>query len=264
MVSNVLAKIHQDKLLEVRNKKKLISGGEICAQIKCSEIEIRDFADALNTKINQNQTAIIAEVKKASPSKGLIRENFNPVEIALAYKQNGAACISVLTDEKYFMGKNEYLTAIKKAVDLPILRKDFIIDPYQIWEAKLIGADCILLIMAMLDEKLAIELEAEAERVGLQSLIEIHDEDDLKKALKLKSKLFGINNRNLKTLEVDLNTTKILAPKIPEDKIIICESGIRNKEDITEIKTHRAKAFLIGESLMKENDIGSALKNLID
>lgn len=261
---SVLEKIHQDKLIEVRNKKKLVSGAEICAQIKCSEVKIRDFTGFLNTKIKQNQTAIIAEVKKASPSKGVIRENFNPVEIALEYQKNGAACISVLTDEKYFMGSNEYLTSVKKAVDLPILRKDFIIDPYQIWEAKLIGADCILLIMAMLDENLAIELEAEASRVGLQSLIEIHDEDDLKKALNLKSKLFGINNRNLKTLEVNLNTTKILAPKIPQDKIIICESGIRNKEDIIEMNSHGAKAFLIGESLMKENDIGLALKNLID
>jgi len=263
MVS-VLERIHQDKLIEVRNKKKLISGGEICAQIKCSEIKIKNFTGALQAKIKQNKIAIIAEIKKASPSKGIIRNNFNPVEIAMAYEKNGAACISVLTDEKYFMGKNEYLTAVKKAVNLPILRKDFIIDPYQIWEAKLIGADCILLIMAMLDEKLAIELEDEAQRIGLQSLIEIHDEEDLKKALKLKSKLFGINNRNLKTLEVDLKTTHNLAPKIPEDKILICESGIKNKEDIVKMKTHGAKTFLIGESLMKEDDIGSALKNLID
>ena len=264
MISNVLERIYQDKLIEVRNKKKLISGQEICAQIKCSEIKIKDFTEVLNTKIKQNQIAIIAEVKKASPSKGIIRQNFDPVEIALTYEQNGASCISVLTDEKYFMGSNQYLTSVKKAVNLPILRKDFIIDPYQIWEAKLIGADCILLIMAMLDEKLAIELENEAIKIGIQSLIEIHDEDDLKKALKLKSRLIGINNRNLKTLEVDLKTTKILAPQIPEDKIIICESGIKDKKDIDEMKAHGIKAFLIGESLMKESNIGLALKNLID
>ena len=261
---SVLERIYQDKIIEVRNKKKLISGQEICAQIKCVEVKIKDFTAALEAKIKQNQTAIIAEVKKASPSRGVIREDFDAAEIALEYQKNGAACISVLTDEKYFMGKNEYLSAVRKAVDLPILRKDFIIEPYQIWEAKLIGADCILLIMAMLDEQTAIDLEAEATRVGLQSLIEIHDEADLKKALKLKSRLFGINNRNLKTLEVSLETTKILAPQIPKDKIIICESGIKTKAEITEMKSHGASAFLIGESLMKEKNIGAALRNLID
>jgi indole-3-glycerol phosphate synthase len=260
---NILERIYQDKLIEVRNKKKQVSGDEICAQIKCGTRKIKDFAAAIETKINKNQTAIIAEVKKASPSKGIIREDFDPVSIAKTYEKNGAACISVLTDEKYFMGKNEYLTEIRKNVDLPILRKDFIIDSYQILEAKLIGADCILLIMAMLSEDQAITLEEKALEIGLSVLIEIHDEEDLQKSLKLKSRLIGINNRNLKTFEISLEVSNNLKPKIPSDKIIICESGIFTSDDIAQMKKIGINSFLVGESLMRKDNIGEALQNLI-
>ena len=260
---NILNQIYQDKLIEVRNKKKLISGQEICSKIKCGKVQPKDFTAAIEAKLKQNQTAIIAEVKKASPSKGIIRSDFHPVAIAKDYQENGAACLSVLTDEKYFMGKNEYLSAIRAEVDLPILRKDFIIDPYQIWEAKLIGADCILLIMAMISEEMAIELEQAALDIGLSVLIEVHNEEELRRALKLKSRLIGINNRDLKTFEISLETSKQLAPKIPQDKIVICESGIFNKEDIAEMQKVGINSFLIGESLMRQDNIGPALKNLI-
>jgi indole-3-glycerol phosphate synthase len=260
---NILEQIYQDKLIEVRNKKKKVSAQEICAQIQCSESKPKDFAAAIEAKTNKNQIAIIAEVKKASPSKGIIREDFDPVAIAKTYEENGAACISVLTDEKYFMGKNEYLTKIRKNVNIPILRKDFIIDPYQIWEAKLIGADCILLIMAMLEEEQAIKLEETAIASGLSVLIEIHDEEDLQKALKLKSRLFGINNRNLKTFEISLEVSKNLKPKIPSDKIIICESGIFTKDDISQMQEIGINSFLIGESLMRQQNIGLALRKIV-
>jgi indole-3-glycerol phosphate synthase len=260
---NILEQIYQDKLIEVRNKKKQISAQEICAGIKCGVVQPKNFIAAIEAKLKQNQTAIIAEVKKASPSKGIIRADFEPVAIAKAYQENGAACLSVLTDEKYFMGKNEYLSAIRKAIDLPILRKDFIVDSYQILESKQIGADCILLIMAMLDEKQAIDLEQAAIEIGLAVLIEIHDEEDLRKALNLKSRLIGINNRNLKTFEISLQISKDLAPKIPADKIIICESGIFTKDDISQMQKIGINSFLIGESLMRGQDIGLALRNLV-
>jgi indole-3-glycerol phosphate synthase len=261
---NILEQIYQDKLIEIRNKKKLTSAQEICSKIKRSKALLRNLPDIIKQTLSTNKTVIIAEIKKASPSKGIIRTNFNHIAIAKAYQENGASCLSVLTDEKYFMGKNEYLTQIRQEVNLPILRKDFIIDSYQILESKLIGADCILLIMAMLDEKQAIDLEQAAFDIGLSVLIEIHNEEDLQKALKLKSPLIGINNRNLKTFETSLEVSKSLAPKIPSDKIIICESGIFNKDDIAQMQKIGINSFLIGESLMRQNDIGLALSNLLN
>ena len=260
---NILQKIHQDKLVEVRNKKKLFSSDEICKKIKCNSVTTKGFIDAIEKKIKQNQTAIISEIKKASPSKGIIRENFDPEEIAKIYQDNGATCISVLTDEKYFMGKNEYLTKVRKTVDLPILRKDFIIDPYQILETKLIGADCILLIMAMLSDEQAVNLEAKAMDIGLDVLVEVHDEEELNRALKLKTKLIGINNRDLKTLEVDINISKKLVKMIPNNYIVVCESGIESRVDIQAMKACNINTFLIGESLMREEDISLALRNLL-
>ena len=263
-IMNILEQIYQDKLIEVRNKKKQVSGQQICSQIKCIQIKPSSFVANIEKKLSQNQIAIIAEVKKASPSKGIIREDFDPVAIAKEYQQNGAACLSVLTDEKYFMGKNEYLSQIRLNVDLPILRKYFIVDPYQIWEAKLIGADCILLIMAMLNQTQAIELEKAAIDIGMEVLIEVHNEEDLQKSLPLKSKLIGINNRNLKTFDVSLQTSRDLAAKISQDKIIICESGISSKIDILEMQKIGINSFLIGESLMKQPNIGQALRKLLD
>ncbi len=262
---NILQKIYQDKLIEVRNKKKITSADQICKQIKCGSAKNISFIKAIEEKIKLKQTAIIAEIKKASPSKGVIRKDFDPKQIAKIYKENGAACISVLTDEKYFMGKNEYLTQAKQESDLPILRKDFIIDDYQILESKLIGADCILLIMAMLSDEQAKNLESRAIDMGLNVLVEVHDEDELKRALKLKTKLIGINNRNLKTLEVNINTSKKLAKMIPENAgyITICESGIKSRADIESVMAYNINTFLIGESLMKEKNIALTLKSLI-
>ncbi len=260
---NILEQIYQDKLIEVRNKKKQISGQEICSQIKCSKVVLQDFSAAIEAKLAQNQIAIIAEVKKASPSKGIIRTDFDPVTIAKTYQENGATCLSVLTDEKYFMGKNEYLSTIRQNVNLPILRKDFIIDSYQILESKLIGADCVLLIMAMLDEQQATDLEQAAMEIGLSVLIEVHNKAELQKALKLKSRLIGVNNRNLKTFEISLETSKTLAPIIPQDKIIICESGVCTKNDIAQMQEIGINSFLIGESLMRQDDIGLALRELL-
>jgi indole-3-glycerol phosphate synthase len=261
---NILEQIYQDKLIEVRNKKKQVSAQEICSQIKFGKVVPQDFAAAIEAKLKQKQTAIIAEVKKASPSKGIIRADFDPVTIAKIYQENGAACLSVLTDAKYFMGKNEYLSAIKKEVSVPILRKDFMVDSYQILESKLIGADCILLIMAMLDQKQAIDLEQAAMEIGLSVLIEVHNEKELQQALKLKSRLVGINNRDLKTFEISLDVSRKLAAQIPQDKIIICESGIFTKADILEMQKIGVNSFLVGESLMRQDDIGLALRKLIN
>ena len=262
-IMNILEKIHQDKLVEVRNAKKAMSGDEICAKIKCGSVQPKGFIKAIETKLAQKQVAIISEVKKASPSKGLIRADFNPQEIAKIYEANGAACISVLTDEKYFMGKAQYLRDVREVTNLPILRKDFIIDAYQIVEAKMIGADCILLIMAMLSDEQAAALEQKAIEIGLDVLVEVHDEAELRRALKLKTKLIGINNRNLKTLEVDINTSKKLVKLIPDERIVVCESGIASAKEIREMQDCGINSFLIGESLMRQEDIGLALRELL-
>jgi indole-3-glycerol phosphate synthase len=264
---NILEQIYQDKLIEVENKKKKKPIQKIFQEIGYKNRQIKNFINAIEQKLIKNQIVIIAEVKKASPSKGIIRPNFDPIAIAKSYQDNQATCLSVITDEKYFMGKNEDLSQIRQNVELPILRKDFIIDSYQIWEAKLIGADCILLIMAMLSEKQAIELEQVAIESGLSVLIEVHNEEDLLKAFKLKSHLIGINNRDLKTFVTSLEVSKNLAPKISSSKfspskIIICESGISCKEDIQEMQKIGISCFLIGESLIRQSNVGQALKKL--
>ena len=261
---NILDEIYRYKLIEVRNAKKQQSLYEICNLLKKQDRKKRNFTTSLENKIKNKNTAIIAEVKKASPSKGIIRKDFDPIKIAQIYEKSGASCISVLTDEKYFMGKNEYLTQISDKVNLPILRKDFIVDSYQIYQSKLIGADCILLIMAMIDLETALEFERTANNIGLEVLIEVHNQEELEKALKLRSKLIGINNRNLKTLKVDINNSINLAKLVPSDKLIICESGIYNKEDINLMKNSEIYAFLIGESLMISDDISKSFNDLID
>ncbi len=259
---NILERIYQDKLIEVRNCKKKQGLDQICVKLKEINRTPKDFAGAISDKLSKNEIAIIAEVKKASPSKGIIRKDFDPVKIARIYEENGASCISVLTDEKYFMGKSEYLSQIRKEVALPILRKDFIVDAYQIYEAKLIGADCILLIMAMIDLSKALRFEKIANDIGLSVLVEVHDKNELDLALNLKTKLIGVNNRNLKTLEVDINNSKELSKFIPSDRIMICESGINDKDDIKNMQQFGINSFLIGESLIKKDDISLALKSL--
>ena len=262
-MSNILQEIYEYKLIEVRNRKKELCVSEICKKINCNEHKIRDFYQILSQKDQNAQIGLIAEIKKASPSHGLIREDFNHVEIAKAYEKAGASCLSILTDEKYFQGSNQYLSEVRKSTNLPILRKDFIVDTYQIHEAKMIGADCILLIMAMLGDKKLAELEQCALDAGLSVLIETHNEEEIQRASKLKSKLLGINNRDLKTLEVNIETSIRLAEQIPDDYVLISESGIKDSLDIKLLQQAGFNCFLIGEHFMKQKDIKKAVSDIL-
>lgn len=261
--SSILAKICADKLKHIDAQKALVSPQEVEAAAQ-SAAPCKGFLKAIEAKVSNKKNALIAEVKKASPSKGIIRANFNPQEIAVAYENGGAACISVLTDAPYFQGSDEYLKAVRAACKLPILRKDFMLDAYQVFEARALGADCILLIMAALEDGQAAELESVAHKLGMDVLIEVHDEEELHRALKLKSKLVGINNRNLKTLAVDVATTARLAAMVPAGYIVVCESGIANNEDIVNVNKSGVYCFLVGESLMVQNDVEAATRSLLN
>lgn len=261
-MKNILEEIYQHKIVEVRNRKKLKSLSEICAQLKCEENKPRDFIGALRSKDKKSEVGLICEIKKASPSHGIIREDFNHVEIAKIYEKAGATCLSILTDEKYFQGKNEYLQEVRAVTDLPILRKDFIVDAYQIYEAKMLGADCILLIVAMLDDAKLIELEQVAIDLGLSVLIEVHSEEEFHRSSCLKSKLLGINNRNLKTLKVDLQTSLLLCVQVPKDYVLVSESGIKDVLDIEILRQAKINCFLIGEHFMRQKDIGKAVREI--
>jgi indole-3-glycerol phosphate synthase len=220
----------------------------------------RGFIPKLN---NPRKLNLIAEIKKASPSKGLIRQDFDPLHLAKCYRDGNASCLSVLTDEKYFQGDNKYINIIKKEVDLPILRKDFIVDPWQIKESRALGADCILLIMAALTLNEAIILEQEANNFGMDVLVETHTKEEIEMANKLETVLVGINNRNLKTMEVDINNTLELKNFINPDKIIVAESGLKDNSDLQLLKENGIQNFLIGESLMKEKDLTFATKKIL-
>ncbi len=223
---------------------------------------VRPFKDAL-LQASINGYGLIAEIKKASPSKGLIRADFDPATLAAAYAEGGATCLSVLTDTPSFQGANDYLTQARDACDLPVLRKDFMFDTYQVAEARSLGADCILIIMACLTDGEATALENAAAEWGMDAIIEVHNEDELRRAETLKSKLIGINNRDLNTFHTTLDTTRTLARYVPEDRIIICESGLETREDLADIARYGARCFLIGETLMRADDVASATRAIL-
>lgn len=227
-----------------------------------SRRDLRGFEAALRARIAAGRPAVIAEVKKASPSKGVLRERFVPAEIAASYAQHGAACLSVLTDERFFQGSAVFLQQARAACALPVLRKDFMVDEYQVAEARAIGADCILLIAACLDDAQMADLEAAAHAYGMDVLVEVHDGAELDRALRLKTPLLGINNRNLKTFEVTLDTTLGLLPRIPGDRLLVTESGILSRADVTRMRDAGVQAFLVGEAFMRADDPGAALAAL--
>ncbi len=261
-MSDVLTRICDDKLDHIAACKSRCSLFEVESAAKRASAP-RGFISALKNTVADERYGLIAELKKASPSKGLIREDFDPVSLAKAYELGGATCLSVLTDVPYFQGDDAYLGEARGAVSLPVLRKDFMLDPYQVIEARALGADCILLIMAALSDGQAEELEQTAEAYGMDVLIEVHNGEELTRALKLNGPLIGVNNRNLKTLDVDIAMTEELAPRIPEDRILVSESGLYVPGDLSRMARAGARCFLIGESLMRQDDVESAVRTIL-
>ncbi|GAB6035255.1 indole-3-glycerol phosphate synthase TrpC [Galenea microaerophila] len=258
---DILKKIIFRKLEEIQ---------QACEQVPLAEMkrramvaaEPRGFANAMLVQVESGKPAVIAEIKKASPSKGILRDPFEPVEIAKDYAQHGATCLSVLTDRDFFQGSNEYLQAVREAVDLPVIRKDFIVDDYQVYEARAIGADCILLIAAAIGDAQMYELTQTALQLGMDVLVEVHNEVELERALRLPLPLIGINNRNLHTFEVSLDTTLKMLDKIPDDRLVVTESGILSAEDVKTMQAHQVNAFLVGEAFMRAENPGEALSQL--
>ncbi|USE35606.1 indole-3-glycerol phosphate synthase TrpC [Endozoicomonas sp. SCSIO W0465] len=222
----------------------------------------RGFAHSLRLRVEQQQAAIIAEIKKASPSQGIIRAHFKPAEIAKRYEASGACCLSVLTDHDFFQGSEHYLQAARDACSLPVLRKDFMVDPYQIYEARMIGADCILLIVSALSDQQLSEFNELAQSLGMDVLVEVHGADELARALPLPGAILGINNRNLHTFEVSLDNTFQLLNSIPDDRLVVTESGIHTRDDVQAMVRHNVKSFLVGEAFMRQKDPGAALSTL--
>lgn len=262
---DILNRILSVKKSEVREAKQKLPLASLKYQVE-NDGDIkrnrRDFEGALREKIAKGRAGVIAEVKKASPSKGVIREWFYPAEIAKSYEKGGAACLSVLTDKQFFQGSPAYLIEAKQACSLPVLRKDFIIDPYQVYEAAAWGADCILLIVAALEDDRMAELEACAFGLGMNVLIEVHNEKELERALRLQTALLGINNRDLRTFETSLQNTLDLLPGVPEDKLVVTESGILQRNDVIRMRKAGVNAFLIGEAFMRAKEPGEELAKL--
>lgn len=258
---DILKKIVKRKQAEVSERLAEVSLAEQIDRAMNAE-PVRGFVQSMDAKIQAGQAAVIAEIKKASPSKGVMRENFVPAEIARSYEQGGAACLSVLTDVDFFQGSDAYLQQARNACALPVIRKDFIIDPYQVYEARAIGADCILLIVACLDDSKLVELNTLAHELGMDVLVEVHDAPELQRALALPNRLIGINNRNLRTFETTLQTTIDLLAQIPAGRIVVTESGIHTSEDVALMRKHDVNAFLVGEAFMKVAEPGEKLKEL--
>ncbi len=261
-VPTVLEKILARKVEEVAARRASVSLAELETLAKAADAP-RGFAAAMIAQAKRKQPAVIAEIKKASPSKGVIRENFHPAEIATSYEAGGATCLSVLTDVDFFQGADEYLKQARATCSLPVIRKDFMIDPYQIVEARALGADCILLIVSALDDVMMAELASVAKGVGLDVLVEVHDGDELERALKtLDTPLVGVNNRNLHTFDVSLETTLDLLPRIPRDRLVITESGILNRADVELMEINDVYSFLVGEAFMRAEKPGVELQRL--
>ncbi|MDP6413904.1 MAG: indole-3-glycerol phosphate synthase TrpC [Gammaproteobacteria bacterium] len=259
--ATILEDILAHKRSEISLAKSKVSLAELESRI-VGDNPARGFANAIRQRVSQRQPAVIAEIKKASPSKGLIRADFNPVDHARDYAANGTTCLSILTDQKFFQGCNDYLQQARAACQLPVIRKDFMIDPYQIAESKALGADCILLIVAALQQSQLLELSAYAGELSIDVLVEVHNRQELDRALELDTDLLGINNRNLHTFETDLHTTLDLAQHVPEGKLIITESGINTTTDVASMMSHGIYGFLIGESFMRAPQPGAKLHEL--
>jgi len=257
----VLKKIIARKYQEIAERSKQISEQALLQESRYADTP-RRFVSAMEAKLDQGLSAVIAEVKKASPSKGVIREDFNPAEIAVAYQAGGAACMSVLTDRDFFQGHEDYLREAREACSLPVIRKDFIVDTYQVVEARTLDSDCILLIVAALEDSQMAELAGCANDLGMDVLVEVHDEKELQRALRLETRLVGVNNRNLHTFETDLNTTIRLLNEIPSDRIVVTESGIHTSDDVALMRDHKVNSFLVGEAFMRAEQPGEALKQL--
>jgi len=262
-MSDILARILATKKREIAQAERERPLDDIEAAMRAMSPP-RDFEGALRARIDSGRPAVIAEIKKASPSRGVLRAKFDPPAIAASYATGGAACLSVLTDREYFQGAPEYLTAARDACALPVLRKDFIVDPYQVAESRAMGADAILLIVAALDDAALAWLYARARHFGMAVLIEVHDAPDLERALALSPTLLGINNRNLRTFETSLSTTIDLLPRVPEGTLVVTESGILASSDVAMLRAHGVNAFLVGEVFMRAEDPGKALAALFD
>ncbi len=260
-MNDILARILAVKREEVVASKGVRSTASLQAHAEMA-VAPRNFVAALRTTIAAGQAAVIAEIKKASPSKGLLREHFIPAQIAKSYATHGAACLSVLTDVQFFQGSSLFLEQARQACNLPILRKDFIVDAYQIYESRAIGADCILLIAACLDDAQLADLEQQAIALGMAVLVEVHDAVEIERALRLTTPLIGVNNRNLRTFEVSLDNTLNLLSRVPPERLLISESGIHTTQDVARLRASGVNAFLVGEALMRADDPGAALARL--